>query len=83
MTATVKEISCLSPLFFALFPGTDSNKNVEELGATMDKSIEKGTFKYIPMGQGQEDGANKMLEGCVKEWKMNYVTKPSLNVKIV
>ena len=67
MTATVKEISCLSPIFFTLFPGTDFNKNVEELGEAMDKSIEKGTFIYIPMSQGQEGEANKMLEGYVKE----------------
>ena len=58
MTATVKEISCLSPIFFALFPGTDFKKNIEELGEAMGKSIEKGTFIYIPMGQDQEGGAN-------------------------
>ena len=41
MNATVKETSYLSPIFFSLFPGIDSNKKVEELGATMGKSIEK------------------------------------------
>ena len=35
------------------------------------------------MGQGQEDGSNKILEGCTKKGKMNYVRKPSLNVKMV
>ena len=83
MNATVKETSYLSPIFFSQFPGIDSNKKVEELGATMGKSIEKWTFIYFPMGQGQEDGSNKMLEGCTKKGKMNYVTKPSLNVKMV
>ena len=56
MTATVKETSWLFSIFFALFPGIYSNKNIEELGATKGKSIEKGEFIYIPMGQGQEDG---------------------------
>ena len=57
MNATVKETNYLSPIFFSLFPGIDSNKKVEELGATMGKSIEKWTFIYFPMGQGQEDGS--------------------------
>ncbi len=69
MAATFKETSCLTPIFFVLFPGIDPTKNVEELGATMGKSIEKGTFINIPMGQGQEDRANKMLEDCAKEGK--------------
>ena len=69
MAATFKETSQLTPIFFVLFPGIDPTKNVEELGATMGKSIEKGTFINIPMGQGQEDRANKMLEECAKEGK--------------
>jgi dynein heavy chain len=69
MAATFKETSPLTPIFFVLFPGIDPTKDVEELGATMDKSIAKGTFINIPMGQGQEDRANKMLEECAKEGK--------------
>ena len=69
MAATFKETSALTPIFFVLFPGIDPTKDVEELGATMDKSIAKGTFINIPMGQGQEDRANKMLEECAKEGK--------------
>ena len=83
MTVTLKETSYFTPIFLVLFPGIDPIKNFEELGVIMGKSIEKGTFIYIPMGQGQEDEANKMLEECDKEGKMDYVTKPSLNVKIV
>ena len=49
----------------------------------MGKSIEKGKFIYIPIVQGQEDGANKKLEERAKEGKKNYTTKPSFNVKVV
>ena len=69
MEATFKETNNMTPIFFVLFPGIDPTKDVEELGAKMDKSIDAGTFINIPMGQGQEDRANRMLEECAKEGK--------------
>ena len=69
MEATFKETNNLTPIFFVLFPGIDPTKDVEELGAKMNKSIAAGTFINIPMGQGQEDRANKMLEECAQEGK--------------
>ena len=77
MVATFKETTNLTPIFFVLFPGIDPTKPVEELGATMGKTIDAGTFINIPMGQGQEERANKQLEECGREgkWKMlfNYL----------
>jgi dynein heavy chain len=69
MEATFKETNNLTPIFFVLFPGIDPTKDVEALGAKMNKSIAAGTFINIPMGQGQEDRANKMLEECATEGK--------------
>ena len=69
MVATFKETTNLTPIFFVLFPGIDPTKPVEELGATMGKTIDAGTFINIPMGQGQEERANKQLEECGKEGK--------------
>ena len=69
MEATFKETNNMTPIFFVLFPGIDPTKDVEELGEKMDKSIDAGTFINIPMGQGQEDRANRMLEECAKEGK--------------
>ena len=69
MEATFKETTNLTPIFFVLFPGIDPTKPVEELGRTMGKTIDQGTFINIPMGQGQEDRANKQLEECAKDGK--------------
>ena len=82
MISILKEASYITPIICALFSGIVPTKNFEELGVLMGKSIEKGIFIYIPLGQGQEDGANKMLEKCAKEGKMDYVSKPSFNTKI-
>ena len=69
MEATFKETTNLTPIFFVLFPGIDPTKPVEELGRTMGKTIDQGTFINIPMGQGQEDRANKQLEECARDGK--------------
>ena len=44
MVATFKETTNLTPIFFVLFPGIDPTKPVEELGATMGKTIDAGTL---------------------------------------
>ncbi|MCQ2818153.1 MAG: hypothetical protein MJ252_12880, partial [archaeon] len=69
MAATFTETSYQTPIFFVLFPGIDPTKDVEELGATMGKTIANSKIINIPMGQGQEDKANKQLEICAKEGK--------------
>ena len=69
MAETFKETSNLTPIFFVLFPGEDPTIKVEELGRTLGKTIKDGTFINIPMGQGQEEGANKSLIECSEKGK--------------
>lgn len=69
MADTFSETSKLTPIFFVLFPGIDPTVPVEELGKKMGKTIEAGTFINIPMGQGQEEKANRQLEECGKSGK--------------
>ena len=67
MNETFKETSNLTPIFFVLFPGEDPTIKVEEQGKICGKSIKDGTFINIPMGQGQEEGANKALIECAEK----------------
>ena len=64
MNETYKETNCRTPIFFVLFPGIDPTTVVEDQGRIVGKSIQDGTLINIPMGQGQEDKANKSLEDC-------------------
>ena len=54
------------PVLFVLFPGVDPTPGVEEVGATMGKSIEAKTFVNISMGQGQQDKAINALKAAGK-----------------
>ncbi len=69
MNDTYKETTNLTPIFFVLFPGEDPTIKVEEQGRICGKSIKEGTFINIPMGQGQEEGANKALIDCAEKGK--------------
>ena len=64
MNETFKESASSIPIFFVLFPGVDPTQWVEEQGKICNKSIQNGTFINIPMGEGQEEKANKQLKEC-------------------
>lgn len=64
MNETYKETNNQTPIFFVLFPGIDPTTAVEDQGKLIGKSIKEGTLINIPMGQGQEEKANKSLEEC-------------------
>lgn len=66
---TFKETNNLTPIFFVLFPGVDPTKDVEDQGEKVGKTSVAGTFINIPMGQGQEEEANRALEDCAKTGK--------------
>lgn len=44
------ESSCLTPIFFVLFPGVDPTKDVEKIGQKFDVSSTNGRFINISMG---------------------------------
>jgi dynein heavy chain len=69
MNETYKETNNLTPIFFVLFPGEDPTLKVEEQGKLCGKTIKDGTFINIPMGQGQEEGANRSLVECAEKGK--------------
>ena len=67
MEQTYEESSCLSPIFFVLFPGTDPTPVVEELGRKLGITEANGKFINISMGQGQEQVAINALNKAAKE----------------
>eukprot|EP00937_MAST-01D_sp_MAST-1D-sp2_P002352 g2352.t1 len=61
MRATYEESSASTPILFVLFPGVDPTAQVENLAASFAISSEKGTYRNISMGQGQESPAESAL----------------------
>jgi len=55
-----------------LFPGVDPTPEVEKIGRAAGKTGDDGTFINISMGQGQEEGAIKVLHDAGKtgKWAM-------------
>lgn len=72
MEAAYQETSNQTPTFFVLFPGVDPTGWVETLGKEFGISFEKGNFKNISMGQGQEKLAESIVEAFAKSggWVM-------------
>ena len=72
MEACYKETSNQIPTFFVLFAGVDPTLWVEGLGIKMGMTYEKGTFKNISMGQGQEKPAEAVVAQFAKDggWVM-------------
>ena len=72
MPATFLETSNQTPVFFVLFAGVDPTPWVEGLGKTKGITFEKGNFKNISMGQGQEKPAEAVVEAFAKKggWVM-------------
>lgn len=66
------ESNTITPIFFVLFPGVDPTPEVEKIGRAAGKSGDDGTFINISMGQGQEEGAIKILHDAGKtgKWAM-------------
>ncbi|KDO33800.1 hypothetical protein SPRG_01679 [Saprolegnia parasitica CBS 223.65] len=56
-----QEGSASTPIFFLLFPGVDPTVAIEQLGQKLQMTSEKGNFKHISMGQGQEGPAEATL----------------------
>ena len=69
LNETFKETNNLTPVFFVLFPGVDPTLDVEKIGRKYNKTSENGNFVNIPMGQGQEEFANKQLVECAEKGK--------------
>merc|ERR1719174_2997484 len=61
------ESSCLSPMFFVLFPGTDPTPVVEGMANALGCSDANGKFVNISMGQGQEQIAISALRKRAEE----------------
>ena len=61
-----------TPTFFVLFAGVDPTLWVEELGRKKGMTYEKGNFKNISMGQGQEAPAEAVVSAFAKKggWVM-------------
>ncbi|OQR95645.1 dynein heavy chain, partial [Thraustotheca clavata] len=57
-----QESSASTPIFFVLFPGVDPTTAIEALGKKLQMTAERGNFKNISMGQGQEGPAEATLE---------------------
>jgi dynein heavy chain len=66
------ETNTVTPVFFVLFPGVDPTPDVEKIGRAAGKGYDDGTFINISMGQGQEEGAIKVLHDAGKtgKWAM-------------
>jgi len=63
------ETNTVTPVFFVLFPGVDPTPDVEKIGRAAGKGYDDGTFINISMGQGQEEGAIKVLHDAGKHGK--------------
>ena len=72
MPATYIETSNQTPTFFVLFAGVDPTPWVEGLGKEKGITFEKGNFKNISMGQGQEAPAEAVVANYAKNggWVM-------------
>ena len=68
MNNTYLETSKFTPIFFVLFPGIDPTSWVENQVVKIGKKLEDH-LTNIPMGQGQEDRANKSLVSCAEQGK--------------
>jgi dynein heavy chain len=66
MPATYAETSNQTPTFFVLFAGVDPTPWVEGLGKEKGITFEKGNFKNISMGQGQEAPAEAIVANFAK-----------------
>jgi len=55
-----------TPMFFVLSPGVDPVKEVEALGRKLGFTADKGKFKFVSLGQGQEPVAEEGLENAYK-----------------
>jgi dynein heavy chain len=66
MPATYEETSNQTPTFFVLFAGVDPTPWVENLGKEKGITFEKGNFKNISMGQGQEAPAEAVVANFAK-----------------
>jgi dynein heavy chain len=71
--ATFLETNQFTPMFFVLFPGIDPTVWVEKLGKQYGKSTSDNTFINIPMGEGQEDGADRALVECAEKGKWIFL----------
>ncbi|CAL1157217.1 unnamed protein product [Cladocopium goreaui] len=54
MMQTYEESTCLTPIFFVLFPGTDPTPTIEATAHRLGLGFGNGMFNNISMGQGQE-----------------------------
>jgi len=72
MEALYEETTCLTPLFFVLFPGTDPTPVVENFARQLGCTETNMRLSNISMGQGQETTAIATLTRLAREggWVM-------------
>eukprot|EP00927_Polykrikos_kofoidii_P017168 TRINITY_DN17790_c1_g3_i1.p1 TRINITY_DN17790_c1_g3~~TRINITY_DN17790_c1_g3_i1.p1 ORF type:complete len:1649 (+),score=334.05 TRINITY_DN17790_c1_g3_i1:463-4947(+) len=72
MDQTYSESTCLTPLFFVTFPGTDPTPIVEGYARKLGITGSSGRLVNISMGQGQETVAISALSRAAREggWVM-------------
>ncbi|OQR84958.1 dynein heavy chain [Achlya hypogyna] len=61
LEAIYQEGSASTPILFMLFPGVDPTVAIEQLGRKLQMTTERGNFRHISMGQGQEGPAEAAL----------------------
>eukprot|EP00931_Biecheleriopsis_adriatica_P101533 TRINITY_DN7664_c0_g1_i1.p1 TRINITY_DN7664_c0_g1~~TRINITY_DN7664_c0_g1_i1.p1 ORF type:complete len:4295 (+),score=1011.97 TRINITY_DN7664_c0_g1_i1:399-12887(+) len=67
MQQTYEESTCLTPIFFVLFPGTDPTPVIEATARGMGITEANGRLVNISMGQGQENIAITAMKKAAKE----------------
>ncbi|KEG12669.1 dynein heavy chain [Trypanosoma grayi] len=64
ISASIKESTTTTPLFFILSPGVDPVRAVEEAGRKLGFTYDNERLYNVSLGQGQEIVADRALEKC-------------------
>eukprot|EP00930_Biecheleria_cincta_P103951 TRINITY_DN9605_c0_g4_i1.p1 TRINITY_DN9605_c0_g4~~TRINITY_DN9605_c0_g4_i1.p1 ORF type:complete len:4232 (-),score=759.91 TRINITY_DN9605_c0_g4_i1:457-13152(-) len=67
MQQTYEESTCMTPIFFVLFPGTDPTPDIEATARKLGITESSGRLVNISMGQGQENVAINALNKAARE----------------
>ncbi|CAE7333776.1 ODA11, partial [Symbiodinium sp. CCMP2456] len=67
MSQVYEESTCLTPIFFVLFPGTDPTPVIEATAAELGLTQAAGSLHNISMGQGQENVAINAINKCARD----------------
>eukprot|EP00439_Symbiodinium_sp_Y106_P073657 s1439_g13.t3 len=67
MNQVYEDSTCLTPIFFVLFPGTDPTPVIEATAAEFGLTQAAGSLHNISMGQGQENVAINAINKCARD----------------